>query len=373
MGQPLNVLIVDDSEDDAELILCELREGGFDPVSERVDTAEAMALALHNRAWDAIICDYNMPRFSALSALRLLKQSEQDLPFLILSGTVADAVGAAIMRDGAHDFLTKTDLSRLIPALDREMRQAAERKARRSESQERERLTAAFSLYLHPKLAGLAARNPARLRLGGEKRELTVLFADLRGFTSLSESMPPELLVEVLNDYLDAMTEVIFEHDGLLDKYIGDGIMALWGAPLPSDDHAFQACHAALRMVARLEELQSTWRSRGLPPVQMGVGINTGPMIVGNIGSQRRFTYTAVGDHVNLGSRLEELTKHYNLRILVSEYTYARVRPYFHVRQVDTVVVRGRRQPVTVYELLGAVEERLASARHEISEEAFQV
>src|SRR5580765_6629626 len=152
--------------------------------------------------------------------------------------------------------------------------------------------------------------------------------------------------------YVTAMTEKVFEHGGSLDKYIGDAIMAIYGAPLAAPRHPFLACRSALQMLDVLDELQKQWQGRGLPALGIGVGINTGPMIVGNMGSATRFNYTVVGDHVNLASRIESLNKTYGTSILISEYTWQSVKSEFpNTREVDSVKVRGREQPVRLYEL----------------------
>ncbi len=218
-------------------------------------------------------------------------------------------------------------------------------------------IKSAFQHYVAPKLVDEIIDNLDRLRLGGEKRELTVLFSDIRGFTSLAQSLPPEELVRLLNVYLTQMTDKVFKHDGLLDKYIGDAIMAIYGAPIPRADHALAACRTALDMLEELKVLQGQWREQGLPVLDIGIGINTGQMIVGNMGSRDRFDYTVIGDAVNLGSRIEGLNKLYGTRILLSEFTYAEVREEFPaLREVDRAQVRGRREPVRIYELLPAVD-----------------
>jgi class 3 adenylate cyclase len=207
------------------------------------------------------------------------------------------------------------------------------------------------------------SEDPSRLRLHGEKKDLTVLFADLRDFTTASEALEPEKLVEFMNEYFGTMTEEIFRHDGLVDKYIGDAIMALWGAPMTIPDHAIKACQAALDMAGRLEALQDAWRRIGsaghdgggrppTPHLRIGVGINTGPMVVGNIGSQRRFNYTVMGDAVNLASRLEACNKLYGTRILIGENTRAAIGDEYLLREIDAVRVKGKRVPVRVFELL---------------------
>ena len=218
---------------------------------------------------------------------------------------------------------------------------------------EKRMLKRAFQHYVPRAVVEDIVADPSRLRLGGDKRELTVLFSDIRGFTALSETMAPEDLVKLLNGYFTRMTGRVFAHRGSLDKYIGDAIMAVFGAPLPAPQHASLACRAALDMVAELETMQAEWRREGVPALDIGIGINTGPMIVGNMGSASRFNYTVLGDAVNLASRIESLNKAYGTNILLSEHTFERVRDEFpNVREIDQVQVRGRTQPVRLYELI---------------------
>jgi adenylate cyclase len=225
---------------------------------------------------------------------------------------------------------------------------------------EKRYLKLAFQHYVPPAVVEGLVSGADRLRLGGEKRELTVLFSDIRGFTAMSEAMAPEDLVKLMNEYFTAMTDKVFEHKGSLDKYIGDAIMAVYGAPVAQAQHAALACRTALEMLAVLDELKARWKPLGLPAIDIGVGINTGPMIVGNMGSASRFNYTVVGDAVNLASRIESLNKTYGTNILVSEYTYEAVKDEFPwVREIDSVRVRGRTQPVRLYELMR--EERYKS------------
>jgi adenylate cyclase len=204
-----------------------------------------------------------------------------------------------------------------------------------------------------PEIAELIAREPGQLRLGGERRRVTVLFSDVRGFTGMAERLPPETLGEVLNQYLEVMTDVVLAHGGLLDKYIGDAVMAFWGAPVDAPDHAVRCCEAALDMRAALERLNVRWHEAGLPQIEIRIGINTGDAVVGNFGSSRRFSYTAVGDDVNLASRLEQLNEAYGTRMLVSAWTRRAIGGEFICREIDHTRVKGRAQRVTVYELLG--------------------
>jgi adenylate cyclase len=211
----------------------------------------------------------------------------------------------------------------------------------------------AMGKYLSPPVLQEVLKDPAALHLGGQKREMTVLFSDIRGFTTLSERIDPELLVHFLNEYLTAMTDLIFEQQGVLDKYRGDGIMAFWGAPSDQPEHARLACRAADAMVRRLPELQHAWTAKGLPRLSIGVGINSGAMTVGNIGSKQRFDYTVVGDAVNVAARLEEANKEYRSQILIGEATLRMVGDEFTTRPLGPVQMRGLSAPSPVHELLG--------------------
>jgi adenylate cyclase len=211
----------------------------------------------------------------------------------------------------------------------------------------------AFQYYLHPTIVERVAQNPQLLRLGGESRELTVLFSDIRRFSAIAEALSPEALVYLLNEYFTIMTRVVFHHNGLLDKYLGDGIMAVYGAPLYDPDHAFRACCSALEMIGELEALQARWASRGLPSLDIGIGINTANMVVGNMGSELRFDYTVMGDGVNLASRLEGANKEYGTHIIISESTWAQVRDRIATRELDIIRVQGKAQPTRIFEVLG--------------------
>ncbi|NOZ85167.1 MAG: adenylate/guanylate cyclase domain-containing protein [Deltaproteobacteria bacterium] len=226
-----------------------------------------------------------------------------------------------------------------------------------TEQAARARLKATFSRYVSPDVVKELIQDPEKIKLGGEKKELTVLFSDIRGFTSISERMAPEALVPFLNDYLSAMSACILERRGMLDKYIGDAIMAVWGAPLPNPSHPSDACFAAIEMKTRLARLRPMWEARGLPSLKAGIGINTGAMVVGNIGSNQKMDFTVIGDEVNLGSRLEGLTKQYGVEIIVSQNTVAKLDgEHFTFRLLDKVTVKGKKEPIDIFELLGYKE-----------------
>lgn len=220
-----------------------------------------------------------------------------------------------------------------------------------TEERDKRKIRAMFGKYVSPEVVAQMEDNPPEL--GGVDRELTVFFSDIRGFTSLSETLTPQELVKHLNEYLSAMTDIILETGGTLDKYVGDEVMCFWGAPIEVSDHAYRACKCALMQKAGLEKLNENW-----PPekrLAIGIGINTGIMTVGNMGSEGRMNYTLMGDNVNLGARLEGTNKVYGTMIIVSEYTYALVSERFVFRELDTIRVKGKNRPVVIYELLDEI------------------
>ena len=221
----------------------------------------------------------------------------------------------------------------------------------------RNKVKGAFQQYVSGAVVEEMLKHPEKLHLGGERKFLSVLFSDIRGFTSISEGMESQELVEFLNEYLTEMTEIVLKYDGTLDKYMGDAIMAIYGAPIEQSDHPVRACDSALEMMNRLQELQTIWRDRGKPVIDIGIGINSGPMTVGNMGSEKRFDYTVMGDNVNLGSRLEGINKQYGTNIIISEFTYQEVKNDFLIRELDMVRVKGKLEPVKIYELIARPEQ----------------
>jgi adenylate cyclase len=210
----------------------------------------------------------------------------------------------------------------------------------------------AFSKYLAPQVVDLVLEDPTKLTVGGERKEMTILFSDLRGFTSFSENMDPKTLTQFLNEYLSEMTDIVFENKGTLDKYIGDAVMAFWGAPLDQPDHAALAWSAAIQMNKRLAEIAPDFKARFGIDVSAGIGINSGVVSVGNMGSKRIFEYTVIGDHVNLASRLESLTRLYGCDLLTTRESFELIpeaeRRSFHVRLLDSVKVKGKKNAVDV-------------------------
>ncbi len=223
-----------------------------------------------------------------------------------------------------------------------------------SEKQKRE-IRSAFSRYVSHSVVESILDNPDKLKLGGDRRVMTVLFSDVRGFTSISEGLKPEQLVEIMNRYLTRMTDIVFEHDGVLDKYIGDAVMAFWNAPFDQSDHARRAVDTALDMLAALRQMNDE-KQFGDLEFKIGVGINTGDMVVGNMGSEKRFDYTVIGDSVNLASRLESLTKEYVVSLLITQATSLELGSGYLLRTLDLVAVKGKKEPVKIFEVMKKIK-----------------
>ncbi|MGZ8181712.1 MAG: CHASE2 domain-containing protein [Methylobacter sp.] len=223
------------------------------------------------------------------------------------------------------------------------------------ESRKKKQMGNMFGQYIPPELVEQMSQSDEEFSLKGESREMTVLFSDVRGFTTISEGMEPQELCDLINDILTPVTRVIHEHKGTIDKYIGDAIMAFWGAPMHNPQHASQAVKAGLAILQALKTIQKDFKAKGWPEVDIGIGLNTGKMSVGNMGSQFRIAYTVMGDAVNLGSCLEGLTKQYGVKMIVSESTL-QAAPEFTYRELDKVRVKGKHKPIAIYEPLDVTE-----------------
>ncbi len=218
---------------------------------------------------------------------------------------------------------------------------------------EKKQIKGAFSRYVAPSIVDDMLDNPDKLKVGGEKRDITCMFSDVRDFTSISEALSPTDLAAALNRYMGEMTDIVFETNGTLDKYIGDAIVAFWGAPIDIGDHVNQAVDAAVKSLEALPAINEEFKAKGFPEFKIGLGLNSGECSVGNMGSDQIFAYTALGDNMNLGARLESLCKYYGAQILISEYTYDRLdHERFTCRLIDNVIVKGKTEPVGVYEVL---------------------
>jgi len=208
-----------------------------------------------------------------------------------------------------------------------------------------------FSRYVSKDVFDQLVANPSLAALGGARRNMTVLFSDIRGFTTMSEKGTPEDVVSQLNELFTRMVAVVFEHRGTVDKFVGDMVMALYGAPLDDEDHADHAVQTSLAMIRTLQAMNGEWQSAGKPTLDIGIGVNTGDMVAGNIGSDTIMSYTVIGDAVNLGARLESLNKEYGTRIIISEFTKARLKGQYDIHPLGAVVVKGKTGPVMIFEV----------------------
>jgi len=222
------------------------------------------------------------------------------------------------------------------------------------EDREKRRVKQLFGRYVSKDVYAVLMANPGLARLGGQRREMSVLFSDIRGFTTVTERGQPDEIVGMLNEYFSSMVDLVFKHGGTLDKFVGDMVMALYGAPLDDPDHADHAVQTALAMLAELGRLNARWKEQGrFSGLDIGIGINTGPMIAGNIGSEAIMSYTVIGDAVNLGSRLESLNKDFGTRIIISDATRQRLKGDYQFRPLGDVVVKGKTHPVAIFEVVG--------------------
>jgi adenylate cyclase len=221
------------------------------------------------------------------------------------------------------------------------------------EEKEKRFIKSAFSQYLAPAVVEQLVENPKLLNLGGENKVLTAFFSDLEGFSSISEQLTAGELVILLNEYLTEMTDIVMQYEGTVDKFEGDAIIAFFGAPIDFKDHATRTCYAALDMQKRLAQLRKIWKKKGRHELFMRIGINTGEVTVGNMGSESRFDYTMIGDPVNVAARLEGANKQYYTYTMLSEFTYELAKNDIEARELDSIRVVGKKEPIKIYELLG--------------------
>lgn len=227
----------------------------------------------------------------------------------------------------------------------------------------------AFAKYLDPKLLAQLTGDPEQITLYGRKKEIVALFSDIVGFTTLSESMPPEDLIKAINRLFTPATAAVLEHSGFLDKYMGDAMMALYGAPLDVPDKEKEACRSAIKIMERMDAVRAEFKAEGKPDVRMGIGVNVGEAIVGNMGSTERFNYSAIGDAVNTASRLEGLTRPYGVRIVASDKIVERAQDEFLFRWLDTVQVKGKKKGVKIYELMCRLSDPVVDEKRKLKEQ----
>lgn len=357
------LLIVDDDQDARDLLARRFQHHGYQ-VAIAANGIEAIELILA-REFDLVLLDLIMPGLGGLEVLKRVRQrrSMAELPVIVLTGMDSSASVVEALRLGANDYLTK-------PASFTEVHARAQThlKLKRAQSQlkarmeEVRKLAAAlekrnrfiqqvFGRYVTDAIVQALLETPEGLKLGGEKREVTVLMSDLRGFTALAENLPPECVVEMLNIHLGQMTEIISAYDGVIDEFIGDAILAIFGAPIRKDDHCERAVACALSMQLAMSRVNEQLERVGRPRLAMGIAVNTGQVVVGNIGSAKRAKFGVVGTPVNVTARIQEVTR--AGQVLIAEATASRLGTILLSRAKTTLVAKGITGPLTLYDVAG--------------------
>lgn len=360
---PTRILFVDD-EPDLELLIRQkyrkqLRQGEVELAFAGNGREALAAIEARTADFDLVVTDINMPVMNGLELLDELRKLELSSLFLVLSAYGDMANIRTAMNRGAFDFLTKPiDFQDLAITQDkalahlRSLRERAGLERERDQMEERARFVReTFGRYVTDAVVQTLLDEPEGLRLGGEKREISILMSDLRGFTSLCERLPPETIVSLLNGYFGAMTEIVLSYGGTIDELLGDAMLVIFGAPLSQAGHADRAVSCAIAMQRAMDAVNERSAAEGLPRLEMGIAINTGEAVVGNIGSQRRTKYGVVGSHVNLTARIESLTV--GNQVLVSEATWRACTLPLDVVDELTFTAKGFETPVTVLEVRG--------------------
>ena len=350
------ILVVDDEPDLEALIQQkfrhQIRDGSFSFLFAH-DGVEALAVLKANRDVDMVVADINMPRMDGLTLLQKLQEDEEKLSTIIVSAYGDMANIRTAMNRGAFDFLTKpidfVDLETTIVKTVRQVEVVREARRRQAEA---ERAHASLSRYFSPNLAQRLASDADAIDLGGQRREIATLFSDIAGFTSLVETLEPDVLGPLLNDYLAGMTDLVFTYDGTVAKIVGDALHVLFGAPGEQPDHADRAVNCALALDEFAQSFRERWRGKGIVLGVTRIGVHAGPAIVGNFGGGRFFDYTAYGDTINIAARLETANKQLGTRICVSA-TLAAKAAEFRGRPVGDLVLRGRTEALRALEPLG--------------------
>jgi adenylate cyclase len=350
------LLVVDDNEMNADMLARRLAKRGF-AVDIAADGTTALTM-IEEGGYDAVLLDIMMPGISGLDVLRRVRETHSPVELPILMATAREGNDAIVeaMKFGANDYVKKPiDMAVLLVRLDAHLslkRSTAEVKRLADQLGVRNRfIQSVFGRYMSDQVVEKLLDAPDALSMGGELRTVTILMSDLRGFSSLSERLGPSDVIALLNEYLAAMTEIIYAHGGTIDEFIGDAILVLFGAPLQREGDALRAVTCAVEMQRAIETVNAKNGARALPPVEMGIGIHTGEVVVGNIGSERRAKYGVVGRSVNLASRIEAFTV--GGQILVSDATLQAAGPSVGLRRSIEVFPKGSKQAMVVHEVAG--------------------
>ena len=353
------ILVVDDEPDLEGLIVQrfrrQIRDGSVSFLFAH-DGVEALAMLDGNRDVDMVLSDINMPRMDGLSLLGKLQEGEENLSTVIVSAYGDMANIRTAMNRGAFDFVTKPiDFTDLETTIAKTVRHVGILREARRRQLAAERAHASLSRYFSPNLAERLASDGQTIDLGGHRREIATLFTDITGFTTLVETLDPELLEPLLNDYLGSMTEIVFAHDGTVAKIVGDALHVLFGAPGEQPDHATRAIMCSLALDAFAREFRQRWNDRGVALGKTRIGVHAGPAIVGNFGGSRFFEYTAYGDTINVAARLEAANKELGTTICVSGDVASRAEG-FVARPIGDLILKGRSEPIRALEPLKPTE-----------------
>ncbi|WVT76576.1 adenylate/guanylate cyclase domain-containing protein (plasmid) [Sinorhizobium chiapasense] len=352
-----SILVVDD-EPDLEMLLLQkfrkqVRDGSLRFLFAR-DGVDALAVLAANHDVDIVLSDINMPRMDGLSLLAKLQQMDEDLSTIIVSAYSDMANIRIAMNRGAYDFVTKPidfpDLEATIVKTIHHVETLREAQRRQSAA---EQARAALSRYFSPNLAERLANGADALDLGGKRRNVASLFTDLTGFTTLAETIEPNVLGQLLNDYIVGMTDIVFAHDGTVAKVIGDALHVLFGAPVDQSDHASRAVACSFALDAFARSFREHWRRKGIALGHTRIGAHAGTAVVGNFGGGKFFDYSAYGDTINVAARLEAANKSLGTRICVSGSLAANMQG-FCGRPVGDLLLRGRVEPIRAFEPLDA-------------------
>lgn len=350
---PAKILIVDD-EPDLENIIRQtfrrqIRKNEFE-FGFVYNGIEALNYLANDDSVDLVLTDINMPEMDGLSLLQ-----EMSIQHPLCKSVVVSAYGdmpniRTAMNYGAFDFLTKPiDLKDLEITVRKTLGMVGELKEKLALEKRNRYIRETFGYFMTDEVVKILLDTPGGLKLGGEMREVTILMSDLRGFTSMCEGLPPDQVVLILNRYLEAMVNVIFKYDGTIDEFIGDGILVIFGAPIEHKNHAERAVACALEMQKAMKGFNESNKEEGLPALEMGIGINTGEVIVGNIGSPKRMKYGVVGSHVNLAARIESCTV--GGQVLLSDSTYQYAPDLLNIKQKNEIFAKGFKDPISIYDV----------------------
>ncbi|EED36145.1 adenylate/guanylate cyclase [Luminiphilus syltensis NOR5-1B] len=351
------ILAVDDMPENRELISRLLHRSGHTVIT--AESGEEALELLGTMAVDVVLLDLMMPGIGGAEVLRRLKDDPElrATPVVMISGRQDMQQIIGCIQAGADDYLLKPFnpvvlQARISAGIERKRWHDREQQYRRQLERNEAFIRATFGRYLSDQIVDEILESPEGLELGGDLREVTIMMSDIRGFTTLSEHLPPQKVVQLLNRYLGRMTEIIIEHDGTIDEFLGDAVLAVFGAPRHADDDAERAVKCAIAMQAAMEEVNQQNSADGLPELDMALALNTGTVVAGNIGSERRAKYGFVGHAMNVTSRIEDATG--RKEILISESTLEKLPDHYELGDRRSLSVKGIEESVVVYQLLGA-------------------